>query len=95
MNTFTKATLALLTSSVIATSAFSAPQAASDDSQYEAYRSSVSSLEALSNTLEKKGINFNADVNLQGATTFAKKTEAYNDKYDELQTIFNAAHFSN
>ncbi len=95
MNKLTKATLALLTSSVLATSAFSAPQAASDDSQQEAYRSSISSLEALSNTLEKQGISFNSDVNLQGATTLSEKTAAYNDKYDELQTIFNSTHFSN
>jgi len=94
MNTFTKASLALLTSSVIATSAFAAI-GSTGETAYEDYRTNVSSVEALSNTLESKGIAFNADVNLQGANTFSKKADAYSDKYQELQTIFNAAHFSN
>ncbi|WP_191601513.1 hypothetical protein [Marinomonas algicola] len=94
MNTLTKATLALLTSSVVATSAF-AVNGSSDDSAYETYRNSISSVEALSNTLDAKGIEYNADVNLKGANTFSKKAEAYNDKYEELQTIFNANHFAN
>ncbi len=93
MNTFTKASLALLTSSVIATSAFAA--GSTGETAYEDYRTNVSSVEALSNTLESKGIEFNADVNLQGANTFAKKADAYSDKYEELQTLFNAAHFAN
>ena len=94
MNTFTKATLALLTSSSIATSAFSAT-GSSDYSAYETYRNNISSVEALSNTLDAKGIEYNAEVNLEGANTFAKKAEVYSDKHQELQTIFNAAHFAN
>ncbi|MCZ2722540.1 hypothetical protein O1D97_13215 [Marinomonas sp. 15G1-11] len=94
MKTFTRATLALLTSSAFAAAAF-AETGSSDDSAYETYRNSISSVEALSNTLDKEGIQYNAEVNLEGANTFTKKAEAYNDKYEELQTIFNASHFSN
>lgn len=94
MNTFSRTTLALLTSSAFAAAAF-AETTSSNDSAYETYRSNVSSVEALSNTLDKEGIQYNAEVNLDGANTFAKKAAAYSEKHEELQTIFNASHFEN
>ncbi|WP_191601548.1 hypothetical protein [Marinomonas algicola] len=94
MNTLTKATMAILASSIIATSAFSASHS-ENDSTHEVYRNYLSSVEALSKTLDEKGIQHDTDVDLEGADTFSKKADIYNKKYEELQNTFNEAHFAN
>ncbi|NVK75566.1 MAG: hypothetical protein HWE24_19000 [Oceanospirillaceae bacterium] len=85
MKTITKTTLALLTASVMATSAFA-------ETPSERLQSARGSVEALGVTLENMGANVDTSVNLNGAYSYGQKTAIYSEKHAELQQQFNQLH---
>ena len=88
MNTLNKTVLALITASVMATSAF----ASSSESPAERVQSAKGSVEALAVTLENMGANVDSSVDLNGAYTPDQKVSIYNAKHAELQAEFNSLH---
>ena len=92
MKTFTKASLAVITAALLSTSAFAN---SSDDSKIEQVRTTKAGVEALAITLKNEGVAVDANVDLDGARTYAQKQEAYQAKYSELQAQFNAIHQQN
>lgn len=88
MKTLNKTILALVTASVMATSAF----AASDESSYDRVQSAKGGVEALAVTLENMGADVDANVDLNGAYTVDQKVSIYNAKRAELQAEFDTLH---
>ncbi|MBU1293439.1 MAG: hypothetical protein KJ609_12060 [Gammaproteobacteria bacterium] len=88
MKTLNKTILALVTASVMATSAF----AASGESPTDRIQSARGSVEALAVTLENMGADVDANVNLNGAYSVDQKVSAYETKHAELQAQFDELH---
>lgn len=88
MKTLNKTFLALVTASVMATSAF----AASDESSSDRLQSARGSVEALAVTLENMGADVDASVDLNGAYTADQKVSLYNAKHAQLQAEFDSLH---
>uniref|UniRef100_A6VX27 Uncharacterized protein n=1 Tax=Marinomonas sp. (strain MWYL1) TaxID=400668 RepID=A6VX27_MARMS len=88
MNNLNKTILALVTASVMATSAF----AASGEGSTDRIQSAKGSVEALAVTLENMGADVDANVNLNGAYTVDQKVSAYQNKHTELQAQFDELH---
>jgi hypothetical protein len=83
MKTLNKTILALLTASVMTTSAFA-------ETGTERVQSAKGSVEALGATLENMGANVDTSVDLNGAYTFDQKAAIYNAKHEELQSQFDS-----
>lgn len=88
MNNLNKTIIALVTASVMATSAF----AASGEGSTDRIQSAKGSVEALAVTLENMGADVDANVNLNGAYTVDQKVSAYQNKHTELQAQFDELH---
>jgi hypothetical protein len=88
MKTLNKTILALVTASVMATSAF----AASGESSTDRIQSAKGSVEALAVTLENMGADVDSNVDLNGVYSVDQKVSAYKAKHAELQAQFDELH---